>query len=111
MFGLGITEILLILAVALLVLGPEKLPETARELGKFVANFRRALDGIKEDIHIDNLGSDGLRGSTPDQIRPKNLTNTKGTCEENENIATKASKTSPTTKTNPSTKTDPNDEN
>ena len=46
MFGLGITEILLILVLALLVLGPEKLPETARQLGKITGQLKRAMDDI-----------------------------------------------------------------
>jgi len=54
MFGLGITEILLILVLALLVLGPEKLPETARQLGKLTAQLKRAMDDIRHDISFDD---------------------------------------------------------
>ena len=42
MFGIGTTELILILVVALLVLGPKKLPEIARSLGRGMAEFRRA---------------------------------------------------------------------
>ena len=42
MFGIGTTELILILVVALLVLGPKKLPEMARSLGRGMAEFRRA---------------------------------------------------------------------
>ena len=43
MFGIGMTELLVILAIALIVIGPKKLPELARSLGKGLAEFRRAL--------------------------------------------------------------------
>ncbi|MEE9144288.1 MAG: TatA/E family twin arginine-targeting protein translocase [Candidatus Binatia bacterium] len=51
MFGIGMPELLLILALALIVLGPRKLPEIARSLGKSLAEFRRATDELKEEFH------------------------------------------------------------
>jgi TatA/E family protein of Tat protein translocase len=42
MFGIGVPEVMVILVVALLVLGPKRLPEIARSLGKGMAEFRRA---------------------------------------------------------------------
>ena len=50
MFGIGMPELLLILAVALIVLGPRRLPEIARALGKGLAEFRRATDELKEEF-------------------------------------------------------------
>ncbi|HXG50852.1 MAG TPA: twin-arginine translocase TatA/TatE family subunit [candidate division Zixibacteria bacterium] len=50
MFGIGMPELLLILALALIVLGPKKLPELARALGKGLAEFRRAADDLKEEF-------------------------------------------------------------
>ncbi|MGH7822081.1 MAG: Sec-independent protein translocase subunit TatA/TatB [Candidatus Binatia bacterium] len=50
MFGIGMPELLVIMAVALIVLGPKRLPEIARGLGKALAEFRRATAGISEEL-------------------------------------------------------------
>jgi sec-independent protein translocase protein TatB len=47
MFNLGAGEIAVIMIVALLLLGPEKLPELARGIGKFVREFRRQTDDVR----------------------------------------------------------------
>lgn len=49
MFGIGMPELLLILALALIFLGPKRLPEIARALGKGLAEFRRTTDELKEE--------------------------------------------------------------
>ena len=53
MFGIGITEIILILVVALLLIGPDKLPELAKSLGKGLAEFKHAADNFRDTIHVD----------------------------------------------------------
>jgi Tat protein translocase TatB subunit len=50
MFGIGMPELLLILALALIVLGPKKLPELARALGKGMAELRRATEDLKDEF-------------------------------------------------------------
>ena len=47
MFNLGAGEIAVILVVALLLLGPDKLPELARGIGKFMREFRRQTDDVR----------------------------------------------------------------
>jgi sec-independent protein translocase protein TatB len=58
MFGIGTTEVLLILVVALLVIGPSKLPEVARALGKGMAEFRKMSSDVKRTIDMESQFSD-----------------------------------------------------
>ncbi|MFZ5584988.1 MAG: twin-arginine translocase TatA/TatE family subunit [Thermodesulfobacteriota bacterium] len=50
MFGIGMPELLLILGVALLVVGPSKLPDLAKSIGKGLNEFRKATDDIKSQL-------------------------------------------------------------
>jgi Tat protein translocase TatB subunit len=50
MFGIGIPELLVIMVVALIVLGPQRLPEVAKALGKALAEFRRATGDLSEEL-------------------------------------------------------------
>ena len=47
-------ELLIIFAVALIIIGPKKLPDLARMLGKGLAEFRRATDEVKQSLAIDD---------------------------------------------------------
>lgn len=55
MFGIGISELILILIVALIVIGPQKLPDLARSLARGLAEFKRASSEFKESFNADNL--------------------------------------------------------
>ena len=50
MGSLGGAEILVILVVALLVLGPERLPEAARQVGRVMAELRRMSSGFQAEL-------------------------------------------------------------
>lgn len=54
MFGMGMPEILLILAIALIVIGPKKLPDIAKALGRAMGEFKRATNDLKDSINIDD---------------------------------------------------------
>lgn len=58
MFGIGLPELLMILVVALLVIGPKKLPDLARSLGKGLAEFRKATDDLKDTIYQQDTEND-----------------------------------------------------
>ncbi|MCB9029665.1 MAG: twin-arginine translocase TatA/TatE family subunit [Deltaproteobacteria bacterium] len=51
MFGISIPEILLLFIVILLVFGPEKLPEMASKLGRFIGEFKRGSDSIRREFY------------------------------------------------------------
>ncbi len=59
MFNIGMPELLLILAIALIILGPKKLPDIAKALGRSLSEFRRASDEIKETIEADLSSEEG----------------------------------------------------
>ena len=48
--GVGVGEWFVLLAVVLIVVGPKRLPETARKLGQYYAKFRRAAEGFKRQL-------------------------------------------------------------
>ena len=50
MFGIGMTELVVIFVIGLLVLGPKRLPEMARSLGKSLAEFRRASTDLRREF-------------------------------------------------------------
>ena len=55
MFGVGPPELLIVLAVALVFIGPKKLPEIARALGKGFSELRKAANDIKGQIDLESM--------------------------------------------------------
>jgi len=107
MFGFSFGEIFVISAVALLVLGPERIPQVARTVGRFIAELRRATDEVKREFNYQEFArnnppvnlnlpiSSGLRAEPLilDNLAQAPITETPGTqpesitnCEESEKI-------------------------
>lgn len=58
MFGMGMQEIIIVLAIALIVIGPKKLPEIARSLGRAMGEFKKASRDLRSSFHLDENSND-----------------------------------------------------
>ena len=67
MFNLGGGELIVIAMIALLVLGPSRLPGAAKQIGKALAEFRRMSSGVQDDLR-EAMNVDGVR-ETMSQVR------------------------------------------
>ena len=88
MFGIGMPELIIIFVIALIVIGPHKLPELARSLGKGLAEFKKASEDFQrnmteesrrhdekiaaEKLAAEKLAAEKLAASTeqPQQVAP-----------------------------------------
>jgi Tat protein translocase TatB subunit len=69
MLNIGPPELLLVLAIALIVVGPTKLPELARTIGRGLSEFRKVQDEVKDMVKLD-LGVDPVTTPTPPARTP-----------------------------------------
>lgn len=73
MFGIGTGELLVLLVLALLVLGPERMPRMARDIGKTVGDLRRTSDELRReflnaDALIDKAAAIGEPAAPPKEL-------------------------------------------
>jgi len=69
MFDIGFMEMALIGVVALVVIGPERLPGVARTAGKWIGNARRFMSSVQADINMEVNKSDELKRLIEEQAR------------------------------------------
>ena len=71
MFGIGFPELLLIMAIALIVLGPKRLPDLARALGRGFSEFKRATEELKQTFEAETRADDFRRPQdAPGKLTP-----------------------------------------
>ncbi len=70
MFGIGMSEMLIILSVALLVFGPQKLPEIAKSIAKGLKELRRAGDDLRSSVNFDLDDDKPMRRPPPRTQHP-----------------------------------------
>ncbi|MBI5892937.1 MAG: twin-arginine translocase TatA/TatE family subunit [Deltaproteobacteria bacterium] len=90
MFGIGIPELIVILVIALIVLGPEKLPDIATALGRAFGEFKKATDELKGSVKESMKDMDLEKPYTPpkkqEQTISPNIGNIGDTSKETKSI-------------------------
>lgn len=69
MFNLGFSEILIILVLALVLLGPKRLPDVAKQLGKGMREFKKATDDLKAQFERE-FYADEVKRTRPHVVAP-----------------------------------------
>jgi sec-independent protein translocase protein TatB len=67
MFGIGTSEILIILVIALLVLGPNEIPKLAKTLGRGMRELERAKNELKDSINFEMEEKEAREKKTPEK--------------------------------------------
>jgi TatA/E family protein of Tat protein translocase len=66
MFGIGTTELIIIMFIILLIFGAKKLPELAQGLGKGIREFKKASNDIQEELSM-NKPDEAIKSSEPEK--------------------------------------------
>jgi sec-independent protein translocase protein TatA len=101
MLNIGPQELILVLVIALVVVGPQRLPELGRSLGKAIREMRKVQDEVKETLKFDLTDDAPVRGTPkphPRSDRPAGTT-TEEHSEPVESEGGTASESSTTTQT------------
>jgi TatA/E family protein of Tat protein translocase len=67
MFNIGMPELLIIVAIALIVFGPDKLPELAKALGRAMREFKKASEEIKENFESEAQTLREVKGTSEEK--------------------------------------------
>ena len=81
MFDIGFPELLLISVVALLVIGPERLPDTIRTVSLWVGRIQRSFRNLKREIETE-IGADEIRSQLHNESIMQDLEATKNTVQD-----------------------------
>ena len=68
-FNIGPFELLLVLVLALLILGPGKLPEVGSALGRTIREFRKASTDVEDSLRVDGAGA-GTKADAAPKVGP-----------------------------------------
>jgi TatA/E family protein of Tat protein translocase len=67
MFNIGLPELLIIGAIALIVFGPNKLPELAKALGRAMREFKKATDEVKESFEAETRDLEEIKSTITEE--------------------------------------------
>ena len=82
MFGIGMPELIIIMVIALVVIGPQKLPELARSLGKGMSEFKSAAEGFKQTIEDSTNVAENKEPVVKEAAAPEPLAAEKASADE-----------------------------
>ncbi len=108
MFGMSWVELFIVLVVALLVIGPDKLPEVARGLGRLIRQFQKIINEVRNSVDLDDFDANiresshynppiGIpnRPNIPNPILPKEDESTQGLNKQQETTKSEEINTTP----------------
>lgn len=89
MFDIGFPELLLVSVVALLVVGPDRLPETIRTLALWIGRLRRSFANIRQEIE-NEIGADEIRAQLYNESIMQDIKQSRETLQEVKNDVVEA---------------------